>query len=383
MSSPTRRARSALGVLLASALLLVSGLVTPPLARSLPGGRPPVRVIAPGVALTTYVDRRVPVRAYVLWVDPAQGASIGLALPRGRLGSLQKTSDIARALGALAAVNGDFGSTGGGRPAHPFALNGELVQTSPVLGAQFSISSDGSMRIGKPSQSIGITEIDTGETLPIASWNRGGPSPGELSAHTDLGGTLEAPRPFTCSARLLPAGQSSATADGSTRTYTVDQAGCFSSRLPTGGGVVVSSVPTTDEATFVRSLTAGEQMRIDWSLGSPGITDAIGGSHVLVQNGRVALGTCSGAICVRNPRTGIGLTANGRIILVVVDGRQKGSVGMSLGEFASFFVRLGADSAMNLDGGGSSTMVIKGRVANRPSDGFERSATSAIVVRRG
>lgn len=382
MSSPTRRGRSALGVLLLGVVLL-SGLVAAPLARSVPGGRPPVRVVAPGVALTTYVDRRVPVRAYVLWIDPSQGASIGMALPRGRLGSLQKTSDIARALGAVAAVNGDLGSTGGGRPVHPLALDGELVQTSPVLGAMFSISSDGSMRIGKPSESVSITEIDTGETLPIASWNRGGPSPGELSAHTDLGGTLEAPRPFTCSARLLPAGPSSPTADGSTRTYTVDQAGCFSSRLPTGGGVVVSAVPATDEATVVRSLSAGEQMRIDWSLGWPGIVDAIGGSHVLVQNGRVVLGTCSGAICVRNPRTGIGLTADGRIVLVVVDGRQKGSVGMSLGELASFFVRLGVDSAMNLDGGGSSTMVIKGRVANRPSSGFERSVTSAIVIRRG
>jgi exopolysaccharide biosynthesis protein len=123
-------------------------------------------------------------------------------------------------------------------------------------------------------------------------------------------------------------------------------------------------------------------MRIDWSLGSPGVVDALGGSHVLVQDGRAALGACTGAICAPNPRTGMGLTADGRIVLVVVDGRQHLSAGMSLPAFASFFLRLGVVSAMNLDGGGSSTMVVKGQVVNQPSDGFERSVINALLVRR-
>ena len=54
---------------------------------------------------------------------------------------------------------------------------------------------------------------------------------------------------------------------------------------------------------------------------------------------------------------------------------------MSLGELANFFQRLGVDSAMNLDGGGSSSMVVKGRVVNHPSDGFERSVTNALLVK--
>ncbi len=362
------------------ALAFSIGIVSSPAAQGSPGGRPRVRVVAPGVAVTTYIDRRVPVRAYIAWIDPSQGASIGMALADGRLGALQRPTDIARQHGALIAVNGDLGNTRGGRPVHPFALDGELVQTSSVLGAMFSVSSDGAMRIGKPTQSVSITEVETGETLPISTWNHGRPSIGELTAYTEQGGTIEAPRPFTCSARLLPSGPSSATADGSARTYTVDQAGCFSSRMATGGGVVISAVPSTDEAVFVRSLTAGEEIRIDWSLGWPGVVDAIGGSHVLVQDGHVALGSCSGSICGRNPRTAIGLAADGRIILVVVDGRQQSSVGMTLGELASFFVRLGAVSAMNLDGGGSSAMAVRGQVMNHPSDGFERAVTNAILV---
>jgi exopolysaccharide biosynthesis protein len=71
------------------------------------------------------------------------------------------------------------------------------------------------------------------------------------------------------------------------------------------------------------------------------------------------------------------------VVLVVVDGRQQASVGMSLAELASFFQQLGVVSAMNLDGGGSSAMVIKGQVVNHPSDGFERSVTNAIVLHGG
>ena len=375
------RSRSLLGPLLILASLLGPMLIAPA-AQGSPTGRPHVRVLAPGVALTTYVDRRIPVRAYVLWIDPSQGASLGMALAHDRLGELERTSDMAKDHGALVAVNGDLGSTISGRPVHPFALDGDLVQTSPVLGAMFSISSDGTMRIGKPTeQTLSITEVDTGETWPIASWNHGGPAPGELTAHTAVGGAIEAPRAFTCSVRLLPDGPSGETDVGSTRTYSVDQAGCFSNRLQPGEGVVVSAVPTTDEATFIRALTPGESMRIDWSLGVPGVTDAMGGSTVLMQDGHIVLGTCTGAICSRNPRTAIGLTADGRIALVVVDGRQSGSVGMSLGELANFFQRLGVDSAMNLDGGGSSSMVVRGRVVNHPSDGFERSVTNALLVK--
>lgn len=381
MSKPgqlPRRTRSLLASVLTVSLFPSWLLVAPSPHEA--DGRPRVRVLAPGVALTTYVDRRVPLRAYVLWIDPSQGATLGMALAHDRLGELERTSDMGKDHGALVAVNGDLGSTISGRPVHPFALDGELVQSSPVLGAMFSISDDGSMRIGKPTESLSMTEVDTGETWPIASWNHGGPAPGELTAHTAQGGAIEAPRAFTCSVRLLTAGPTSSTADGSTRTYSVDQAGCFSNRLQPEDGVVVSALPTTDEATFIRSLSPGESVRIDWSLGWPGVIDGIGGSTLLMQDGQIVLGTCTAAVCSRNPRTAIGLTADGRIVIVVVDGRQSGSVGMSLGELANFFQRLGAESAMNMDGGGSSSMAVKGDVVNLPSDGFERSVTNALLV---
>jgi exopolysaccharide biosynthesis protein len=369
-----------LGVCIASAVMLV-GLIAALPASGSPTGRPHVRVLAPGVAVTTYVDRKFPIRTYVLTVDPAQGASIGVALSNDRLAGLEKTSDIARRLGAIAAVNGDFGFSSG-RPVHPFVLDGDLVQTSNAFGVLFAITGDATMRIAKPgTQTIAVTEVDSGESWPVAAWNNGRPSAGEITAYTAAGTGLDQPRPSTCSARLLPAGPSSPTGDGVTRPYNVDVSGCFSSSLPTQDGVVLSAAPTTDEATFLRSLTPGESIDISWSLGIAGVTDAIGGDRILVANGRVALGACTGAVCSRNPRTAIGLTADGRVLIVVVDGRQGSSSGMSLLELAQFMAnRLGAEVAMNLDGGGSSTMAVRGALANHPGDGFERAVSSAVLV---
>jgi hypothetical protein len=63
-----------------------------------------------------------------------------------------------------------------------------------------------------------------------------------------------------------------------------------------------------------------------------------------------------------------------------VDGRQKASAGMSLSELAEELQRMGAVEALNLDGGGSSTLVVRGEVKNRPSDGKERPVGDAILV---
>ena len=65
------RAR-AMGACVAIALLMASMLAALP-ANGAPTGRPHVRVLAPGVAITTYIDRRFPIRTYVLTVDPSQG----------------------------------------------------------------------------------------------------------------------------------------------------------------------------------------------------------------------------------------------------------------------------------------------------------------------
>jgi exopolysaccharide biosynthesis protein len=69
--------------------------------------------------------------------------------------------------------------------------------------------------------------------------------------------------------------------------------------------------------------------------------------------------------------------------MVCVDGGQPNtSSGMTLTELADFMKSLGCESALNLDGGGSTTMVIRNRAVNRPSDGQERNISSALMVRK-
>ena len=86
----------------------------------------------------------------------------------------------------------------------------------------------------------------------------------------------------------------------------------------------------------------------------------------------------------RHPRTAVGMDARQRRLwLVVVDGRQEYSVGMTLDELRDLFEGLGAADALNLDGGGSSTMVVAGRVMNRPSDATgEESVVNGLGIYR-
>jgi hypothetical protein len=82
----------------------------------------------------------------------------------------------------------------------------------------------------------------------------------------------------------------------------------------------------------------------------------------------------------RHPRTAIGCTGNGEVVVVTVDGRSSESKGLTLDELASLMLKLGCSDAMNLDGGGSSTMVLGGTVLNRPSDGGLRSVANAVLL---
>ncbi len=82
-----------------------------------------------------------------------------------------------------------------------------------------------------------------------------------------------------------------------------------------------------------------------------------------------------------DPRTAVGYTNDGKAILMVVDGRQSASLGVSLPELAQIMIDLGATEAINLDGGGSSQMAIGDSLINRPSGGsFQRNVATFLAV---
>lgn len=115
----------------------------------------------------------------------------------------------------------------------------------------------------------------------------------------------------------------------------------------------------------------------------------IGGGPLLVRDGLVVVdsmavveGVAASFLTTRHPRTAIGWNSDQSLVwMVVVDGRQEHSVGMSLQELSQFFLKMGASGALNLDGGGSSAIVAEGKVLNSPSDPTgERRVTNALLL---
>ena len=349
--------------------------------------RPIVRTrrIAPGLLFTRIIERQAPRRTFILKADLSRPLTVDMTLAGPAMPSSRTTSDIAKSHGALAATNGDF-SVSSVRPVHLFAQDGDLLQSAGA-SPMFALRQDETGAfIGSPDHEITVTDLDSGQIFVLDRWNRGAPVTGEIAGFSPVSGTLELPPSFSCSVRLLPDGPRSFDNTGTSviRDFRVDTAACSSESMLRQGGVVLSTPPATDEATQLLAMTPGTRMRLRWSLGWENVYDAIGGMPILVQDGRVVAETCSSAFCRRNPRTAIGWTASGRVLLVVIDGRQpRWSVGSSLGELARLMVDLGAVHAMNLDGGGSSAMWVDGELVNRPSDGQQRNVTTSVLVLPG
>ncbi len=116
------------------------------------------------------------------------------------------------------------------------------------------------------------------------------------------------------------------------------------------------------------------------------VTEAVGGGPWLVRNGQIDVDWESERLSRvtfvdrRHPRTAAGVTADDVLLMVAVDGRSGISQGATLDELASIMKGLGAINAINLDGGGSTTMVARGAVVNAPTDGRERPIADSLLV---
>ena len=138
-----------------------------------------------------------------------------------------------------------------------------------------------------------------------------------------------------------------------------------------------------DSKTFLSNLNIGDKVGVEMDIKSDGnkINDKylniIGFQDLILRNG-VSSNTWNEA----HPRTAAGYSQDGKkVYLIVIDGRQTNySVGATTGQIGAILKALGAFTAVNLDGGGSSCMVVNGEVKNNPSDGSERAVANGVMV---
>ncbi|MBK6722618.1 MAG: phosphodiester glycosidase family protein [Acidobacteria bacterium] len=117
-----------------------------------------------------------------------------------------------------------------------------------------------------------------------------------------------------------------------------------------------------------------------------GSEDIVAGVPQLIKNSRIDITweqekASKSFVETRHPRTAVAKLKDGKFLMLTADGRTEQSAGLDLYDLAAYFLELGATDAMNLDGGGSTTMFLDGKVVNKPSDKEgERKVSDAILV---
>ena len=134
--------------------------------------------------------------------------------------------------------------------------------------------------------------------------------------------------------------------------------------------------------TFIKNLKSSQQKAKNWKMQT-----AVGGGPVLVQNGMISIANdqemkfAGKAIDDKHPRSAIGYTADGKLVIVAIEGRHPGvAEGATLKETAQLLIELGCIEALNLDGGGSSCLLINGKQTITPSDKEGERAVPGVFI---
>ena len=299
-------------------------------------------------------------------------------LGRETVTSIQKR---ASASATVAGVNGDFWTWDEGLPTGMLMQSGVLQTPPHPRRSSLGITDDGSLLVER--------------VLMLGQWQGLGPKralnglnqrPGAqgISLFTPVWGQSTPSAQGTVEAVLQPFPPASPATD--LRGLVVDIKTGGGTPIPRDGAVLVARGSAASrlaaEAALGQEILVRLVLRPNWAA----VVDAIGGGPVIVRNGqpvyRALEDFSNSQLDARNPRTGVGQLANGRLVFVAVDGRRPGySVGLSSFELGQLLVRLGAVTATALDSGGSTTMAYNGKLLNRPSDpGGERAISDALTL---
>ncbi|HUH06319.1 MAG TPA: cell wall-binding repeat-containing protein [Egibacteraceae bacterium] len=410
--------RHRFALLVVSAALASAGLLAPAAdsiaAGPLDSGGVPV---FPGLRhhrLVTQVNGGAPAVSNVLSFD-ASDPSLELrpVLARDTIPGVETVPAMgSRVLGSggVAGINGGFWlASPFGEPNGYIAIDGQLESESQTQGegprGTAGILPDGSLIMDRLDSAIqlftGLANVGPYDVSGINRYCCGTqPAPDKASAiylYSAAFGpiTIEplsedaAVRSFIVGDLKIPA------VGGDTGTVQVAYDGARTLSAPLGSTVVVAHGSRADS---LAGIAAGDTLRVEVELLPSetasgkwdGLVAGLAAGPLVVRDGQMtdpANWESEGFAAnvhsdVRHPRSAIAQTADGKILLVTVDGRQPGySAGMTLSELASYLISLGARDALSLDGGGSSQFVVDGLLRNEPCcDSSLRSVADGLFV---
>ena len=327
-----------------------------------------------GLAYTFWQDDMsgLPVRIYALTLAPDSRYELRPFSGAGAVNGRGRLAKAVAANGARAAVNACYFDTDGWVIGN-CKWDGSFFGVDDTPRSAFIVDKEGKASIQKDLSYLGTVSLPGGQTLTIKGLNR-------QRITDDL---VLFNRNYAGSTRTNEHGREVRVSKG--RATEVSAKGNM--RLDRDSLVLSGHGANADALARVRR---GDRVAIAQTLGSRLADEArlvVGGGPMLVERGVVNVRSREESIAPdiaygRAPRTGIGIKADGTVLLMVVDGRSRYSAGMSLNEFARYLKRFGAVSAVNLDGGGSSEMVLDGKIMNRPSDGSERPVSIGLGIFR-
>lgn len=345
--------------------------------------------VGPGVKHMT-IFREGPLTINVLVIDLADTT---LRLESYRPNGLATTSRQARQNDrpghrVVAAVNADFFSKEGW-PVNNQVENGEFVFGTQTQRSHLVVDNQGRIRIERVSFN-GWIESRNGKIYPVISVNDVHRS-NAIVLHTSFSdSSTDFPG---AGSRFLLKRVDRAWAVGDTLRMVVSK----------GGPVDLTNIPLDEAALWIgreppaaelgRTLNIGDTVIVCLGI-VPAVTNVrtiLGGIGRIIVDGRpvgdrinVTEKTNVAFLRARHPRTFVGFDRDTtKFFIFTVDGRQPKSIGMSFEEMADFLISIGAWNAVNFDGGGSTTMVVSGKIVNSPSDKTgERPVANTLQVVR-
>jgi hypothetical protein len=299
------------------------------------------------------------------------------------LGGRERVTQIERDLSSratLVGINGDLFNATDGHPAGVFMSGGALAH--PPLASRSSIGIDaaGALRVDRV-RFFG-TWRGTGQRRALNGLNAQ-PNPGQAVLYTPAYGPRAPAVAGSVEAILRPFPAAAPNVD---LTATVTAVGANGGEaIPPDGAILQATgrslaAKLQAEAPVGTALAARLILQPAWT----GVTAALGGGPVLVRNGvpvfRSLEDFTNDQVTARDPRAGVGQLADGRVILVAVDGGQPGySVGLTAYELGQAMARLGAVTAAGVEAGDDVTVAFDGQLLNHPRNG-EHAVREALLV---